>query len=273
MRRLSPRSGARPSGGYTLPLTLFAVMILATSARLISRYATEGYLTLHEIRHGELSHEKLKHTIARVPWRGDGCSSTPVFDEGATIHVVACGDPFLPFNTQPPIALPSGTIDYDAIFQHASRCQSSSLNQSSGSSNTPHAIRDCEVSGSYQQNIIALENLEASELLIKGKSAALPAMLASPGSIRISTALLIETDLTIVAGGTIEIEKIANIGTGEVRVAIFSSLGSVDVRSVASGVLLLLGGRSTLHAPTTAPSPSYPLPPFRAPTLRGFLKR
>ena len=268
-----PQSSPGPARGYTLPLALFAVLALATSARLISRYAAEGFLTLHEIRRGEQNHEELKQAIIHTTIGSGECSPHAVFQDGKMTNVIACRDRPLPFTTQPLIALPTGTIDYEAIFDNASACQTSLVSSTTGPPAIPHAARDCRVSGTHTQNIVLLENIEASELSIRPKSSSRPLVLASPGSIRITKALLIDTDLTIVAGGDIDVEKIAHTGTEEVRVAIFSSLGSIHIQSVDPGVSLLLGGRSSRQAPTTAPSPYYPIPAFRAFTLRGFMKR
>jgi hypothetical protein len=268
-----PQSSPGPERGYTLPLALFAILALATSARLISRYAAEGFLTLREIRRGEQNHEELKQAITHTTIGSGECSPHAVFQDGKMTKVIACRDRPLPFTTQPLIALPNGTIDYEAIFDNASVCQTSSVNSTTGPPAIPHASRDCRVSGTHTQDIVLLENIEASELSIRPKSSSRPPVLASPGSIRITKALLIDTDLTIVAGGDIDIEKIAHPGTDEIRVAIFSSLGNIHIQSVEPGVSLLLGGRSSLQAPTTAPSPYYPIPAFRAFSLRGFMKR
>ncbi len=268
-----PQSSPEPARGYTLPLALFAILALATSARLISRYAAEGFLTLHEIRRGEQNHEELKQAIIHTTIGSGECSPHAVFQDGKMTNVIACRDRPLPFTTQPLIALPTGTIDYEAIFDNASACQTSLVSSTTGPPAIPHAARDCRVSGTHTQDIVLLENIEASELSIRPKSSSRPLVLASPGSIRITKALLIDTDLTIVAGGDIDVEKIAHTGTEEVRVAIFSSLGSIHIQSVDPGVSLLLGGRSSRQAPTTAPSPYYPIPAFRAFSLRGFMKR
>ncbi len=273
MKSAFPQSSPGPERGYTLPLALFAILALATSARLISRYAAEGFLTLREIRRGEQNHEELKQAITHTTIGSGECSPHAVFQDGKMTKVIACRDRPLPFTTQPLIALPNGTIDYEAIFDNASVCQTSSVNSTTGPPAIPHASRDCRVSGTHTQDIVLLENIEASELSIRPKSSSRPPVLASPGSIRITKALLIDTDLTIVAGGDIDIEKIAHPGTDEIRVAIFSSLGNIHIQSVEPGVSLLLGGRSSLQAPTTAPSPYYPIPAFRAFSLRGFMKR
>jgi hypothetical protein len=55
-----------------------------------------------------------------------------------------------------------------------------------------------------------------------------------------------------------------------VRVSAISSLGEIHIGAINGDVSLLTAGRSVVQVPGSAPSTSYPLPPFRPLTLYGF---
>jgi hypothetical protein len=252
-------------GGFSLPLSLFAVLILVTSARALTMYGWTAVANHHIIRQGEAEHENSKVAVSQARNERGGCTRILISQR----HAIVCHDPEVAWSTFPSSSLPSGTVDYDSLFGAASPCGQRVVAPEPLAPLLPVSTSTCLIEGAFAGSVVRRENIDGRDIAIKASGAA-ASILASPGRVRISERLTTDSDLIVVAGGDLRIERLENTGPGEIRVSLFSSLGSIYVANLGSRIAVLAAGRQKMQVPPSLPSLEYPLPLFRPRSLRGF---
>jgi len=228
-------------------------------------YGTTSVATIKIITQGATEHEKNKIAIAQAQSETGGCIRTFLSRRQA----IVCQDPKVSWRTFPSYNLPSGTVDYDSVFRVATRCTQRLEESETFTASIPLSNYSCRIDSTFSGDVVRHENIEGNRIALAGSSS-FPLILASPGRIRISERLASNSDLVVVAGGDVRIRQLENTGTKEIRVSIFSSLGSVVVESLGDRISLLSAGRQSIQVPPSQPSSEYPLPPFKLYGLRGF---
>lgn len=251
--------------GFTLPLALFALVILVSSIRMLSVYGAQATEALKIGADGDREYERIKEQISRSLPTGGGCARLSHNERVA----VVCADLNIPWRLSPSYDLPAGTVDYDSVFRNTTTCAMSIAEATPTTPLPPLSARTCPLSGVVPANITRQENIEGRNLSLV-VTTNVPSVLASPGRVRVLTRLTISSDLVVVAGGDVFIERLESSSTDQTRVSIFSSLGDITVGSIAPNIALFSAGRRRIEVPPSPQSLSYPLPPFRGRGLRGF---
>jgi hypothetical protein len=260
------------SRGATLPVVMFGTAILLGWVRLLTLETTATGTSLSTRFQGEetraQSRERLAHNIPLTRL----CEELSVSLPSVETSYIRCSQGMVPFMTQPPFPLPPMRVDYDEIFSRAETCAATTTNISPGASGTPKALTTCALPSMITGGATVLDNLKGDAITLVTRNGEV-SLLATPGSVTITNTLSIAHDLLIVSGGDIDIGAINNTSNVLHRVTIISSLGAITVGQAIGPLSLLAAGRSAIQVPQTVVSTSYPLPPMRTPSLRGFASR
>lgn len=256
--------------GWALPTTLFALVMALSIMRLLSLESIDTSVIGSDLRHGEALHTIIATAARDYRATSTRCEKIATSPDGRELSLEICRESARPFTTSPPsVSLPSLLVDYDLIFSNAIACPTEPRATSSAADPSPFASTDCHLSGDSRGSTTLLSNIMGASLSLTHPGAD-PLVLATPGRIVISNEVQSSRDLLVVAGGDVRIATLGAASSSTITVTIISSLGRITVERVGDGVSLVAAGRKELVVPLTSPSLSYPLPPFRAPSLYSF---
>lgn len=266
------QASTRYQRGWALPVVMFGTALIIGWARLITLETTATSLFLPIISRGEEIRAHSKERLALNNPLSRECHEISLSHDSIETSYIRCSEGAVPFRTQPPYSLPQRVINYDALFSRAGGCSTTPTRTSRLASGVPKALFTCTLPRTIVGGLTLLDNIKADTVsLITQNSDA--ALMATPGSVTITGTLSISQDLLIVSGGDIDIAVIHNTAEAHHRVTVISSLGAITVGRVVGSVSLLVAGRATIQAPETSPSTTFPLPPMRNASLRGFASR
>lgn len=258
--------------GWTLPVVMLGTALLLGWIRLLTLETSATGISLPIISQGEAVRAISKERLALNIPSSRVCEDISIRDDTIETSYTRCSEGVVPFVTQPPFPLPLKNIDYDAIFSRATVCSTEPMTTPPSASHVPKSLTTCVLQSRIAAGTTLLDNIKAETVSLVTQKAE-TTLMASPGSITIMGTLSISQDVLIIGGGDIDIGVIHNTSDVSHRVTIMSSLGSISVGRVIGNLSLLVAGRSTLQTPETPQSTSYPLPPLRDPSLRGFASR
>ena len=256
-------SGHTSSRGWVLPSTLFGLALLLASVRLLSLDASQITRLYGDIRLSESIHQGAVAEISSLTGALTRCQEVTFSFNGEENAYEVCGERKAPFMVFPSTAnLPITTVDYDAIFTQAVPCPTTPNSSTIRDTDTPRASKDCPSPPGITGGLTTVENIIGESTRITSNSPK-ASMLASPGSIRFTGALTLETDLVIVAGGEISLSSMTNASSQTRRVTIISAVGAIRVGYVAPGISVMAAGRGAIEVPETPQMAPFPLPPQR----------
>lgn len=255
--------------GWTLPVVMFGTALLLGWVRLLMIETTATGIALPILTRGETFRAQGRERVSRNIALSRMCDDISSSQETIETIYTRCSEGIVPFQTKPTFSLPQKTVDYDALFALAGRCSTPPSQASPSSGGSPQAPATCLLPPTVIGDVTLLDNLKGDTVSVITQNAE-AALMASPGCITITNTLSISQDLLIVSGGEVHISTLQNTSDTHRRVTIISSLGTISVGRVAGPLSLLVVGRSTIQAPETPPSTTYPLPPMRSGSLRGF---
>jgi hypothetical protein len=255
--------GHTHSHGWVLPSTLFGLALLLATVRVLSLDVSQITRLYGEIRVSESMHQRAVGGVASLTGDLSQCKEYTFSLNGEEIAYEVCGEREAPFMVFPPTAnLPIPTVDYDAIFTQAVPCPTTPTSSASRDTDAPRASKDCPSPPTVTGSLITVENVIGESTRITSNSSK-AAILASPGAIVLAGALIVETDLLIVAGGDISLSSITTSSSETRKVTIISALGAIRVGYVAPEISVMAAGRGVIEVPETKQMPPFPLPPQR----------
>lgn len=264
------RSGYARSHGWVLPGTLFGLALLLATVRVLSLDVSQITRLYGDIRVSESMHQRAIWEIATLSGDLSRCKEYTFSLNGEEIAYEVCGERKAPFMTFPSTAnLPITTVDYDAIFTQAVPCPTNQSSSTIRDTDAPRASKDCPSPATITGSLITIENVIGESTRITSNSSK-AAMLGSPGAIVLAGALIVETDLLIVAGGDISLSSITSSSSETRKVTIISALGTIRVGYVAPEISVMAAGRGVIEVPETPQMPPFPLPPQREYGILGM---
>jgi hypothetical protein len=256
-------SGYARSHGWVLPSTLFGLALLLATVRVLSLDVSQITRLYGDIRLSESMHQGVAGEVVSLTGDLSQCKEHAFSLNGEEIAYEVCGERKAPFMAFPSTAnLPITTVDYDAIFTQAVPCPTTPTSSASRDADAPRASKDCPSPPSSTGGLITMENIIGESTRITANSSK-ASILASPGAIVLAGALIVETDLLIVAGGDISLSSIATSSSETRKVTIISALGAVRVGYVAPEISVMAAGRGVIEVPETKQMPPFPVPPQR----------
>jgi hypothetical protein len=125
------------------------------------------------------------------------------------------------------------------------------------------------VFSALRSSIIVSHNIEVESIELQPQVTA--ANIGTPGELTVRNILITDTDLLIVAGGSIRISSIVSPSGKIIRVTLLSAHGDVEVRAVSPNVSLLSIGRRLISVPASAVSTGHPLPLLTSAGVSGMV--
>lgn len=256
--------------GWALPATLFAIAVALSTIRVLSIESVDTSRIAREIHNATQLQATIATTVRTSSSTAVGCERVTVSHETIEVPFEVCRERVRAFTTVPPsVSLPPLLIDYDSLFSRASVCPALPTPTKLLDVASPRAALDCTLPSVPRGSIILLENVTGDSISLS-QTETTQLVLATPGRIVISQELRTSQDLLVVAGGDVRIASIQTAPATNVTVTIVSSLGRIEIGTAGSSVSLLAAGRGEITAPPTTASLSYPLPPFRVPSVYSF---
>ena len=258
-------------GGFILPIALLAMLLVAFAARSLLSQSSHLASLLAIQREGARLHDTARSAITTAQIAQRECGTVNASHHNISNSWLACMEGAGSLTSFPKTPLPAGRFDYNQIFSAASPCPTTPLAVTKSSFDSPTASHDCTPPALLQGDLIVRENLKAQNISLASSNQERVRLLATPGSLLIESALELNGDLLIVAGGTVTIGQIVNLSPKLIHVTVVSALGTIEVLATQGEISLLIIGSKTLKAPTTLIVPPFPLPALRLAAVLGLL--
>lgn len=255
--------------GYTLPLALVAMLLILAMLRGTHDRALSLVQSWVITREADLLEESVTlAAISAAPSPGR-CSPHTVRAESGTTERTFCHEPLALLAASPATQLPAGKLDYGSIFSSAVPCPGSLLTVTRTSFDSPVARRSCAPGSSAVAPLVLLDNIVGENLSIERPAQAAFSIIATPGTFELQSALQVDGDTLVLAGGDIRLGAV--IAQQPATVTLLSVQGSVYLQQKVGPLSVVLVGAKELRAPAGTLPLTFPLPPSRALALTAAL--
>ncbi len=261
--------GGSGESGTALLAVLFSVVVVGTLLHRLTKYAAH-YTQLASLHEQGRAARELTRNMITAPVSGKRTCLELGIDDGTgprrTTVTCTLGAP--PFRFAPMIQGLAGRPDYTSLFAAMMPCPTKPQPETQRSFTSPVSPERCVISKLYSSLIVS-HNIETDSVELQGHVD--PVRIASPGEIVVNNFLTTDTDLLIVAGGTIRITSINSSSAKLTRVTLLSAHGDIEVRAVAPTVSVVALGRRLIAVPPSAITTGHPLPPVTAAGVSGIV--
>jgi len=261
-RRRENRAIQRQRGSVVF-IVLFSTLVISYLAHRLVSTATAYAGLATTLDNGIRSQQSMLLELQRPLPGPRGCTTQSLLRASGALqpwYICSTGTP--PFTANQDANLPSGRIDYNAIFASVAPCPFRRSPGILAAYTSPRAAMTCHLPANLDSNIIATDNIGADTLLFSSPSAGEITTLATVGTLTIADSLILGSSAVLITGGDISINRIISNTSAPIAITIVSAHGDIHVASHGSNVSLLALGRRLIVAPTGPPTARFALPPF-----------
>ena len=256
--------------GSVVFIVLFSTLIISYLAHRLVTTATAHARLANILADGIQYQQSMLQELQRPAPGPRNCTTQSLPHAGGEQpwHICSIGAPT--FTANQDVALPSGKIDYNAIFAKAIQCSFRRSSQALAICTSPVAAMTCHLPSSLDGNMVTTDNIEADTVLFSPLPSGHVTTIATVGSLKIADALILSNSAIILAGGDTSIARILTNSPGPITVTIVSAHGDIQVASLGSNVSVLALGRRLVVAPPGPPTTRFVLPSFIPPPVSGI---
>lgn len=164
--------------------------------------------------------------------------------------------------------------DFSKLLMAASTCPDKRIRATQSTFYAPYATYSCLYTKTSIQGAVSLDNIIGDDVQIDDGATKVTTLIATPGSVELTGALLLSTDTLIATGGDIKIPKIHirnGSSLGNIALTVISAHGDIHIGELRGDVRLLAYTRRLLSVPPSGLPDRVILPILRADSISGII--
>jgi hypothetical protein len=164
--------------------------------------------------------------------------------------------------------------DFSTLLRAASICPEQRSKTTQTRFYAPYATYSCLYTKTPIQGAISLDNIIGNNLQIDDGATEVTTLIATPGSLELSGALLLFTDTVIATGGDIKIPKVqmrTESSLSNITLTVISAHGDISIGELRGDIRLLAYSRRLLSVPPSGLPDRVILPILRADSISGVI--